>query len=271
MRARTSFVLAVLALLSGCWEDDEKDDEKIEYCRIREILVSYRGARGADPSIDRSADQAKELAGELLEDAKKEGASFPELAFDRSDDPSWRQGGERQQFSEEDFGEIPEAVAKAALALDEKEIEGPIEAPDGFHVVKRIPLAGDNEGDHLRPDPDLAHILVAHRDAPRAPEKAGRSKEEARARAERALQEAREGTLPWSVLVETYSDDPGSRDRKGRLLRYRRRSGVLSDEFDRAARHLSPEETAEEVVESDWGFHVLRRLSGEENLRESEE
>lgn len=271
MRARVTILLPMLALLAGCGEDGENDDEKIEYCRIREIVIHYRGARGADPATDRTADQARALAEELLKEAKKEGASFPELAFDRSDDGSWRQGGERQQFSDEDFGEIPEAVAKAALSLDEKEIAGPIEAPDGFHVVKRLPLAGDNEGDHLRPNPDLAHILVSHRDAPRAPEKVARSKEEARDRAARAHLEATEGKIPWSVLVETYSDDPASRERKGRLLRYRRRSGAYSDLFDRVVRHLGPAETAEGIVETDWGFHVLRRLTREENLGEGEE
>lgn len=228
-------------------EDGESKDgkeSKTEYARIREIVVSYVGARGADPSVVRTKEDARKLAEELVAKAKEPLPGFPELAWDFSDHQSWKAGGERGRVNDKDDpGAVPKEVVQAALDLEVGSVAGPIELPDGFHIVKRIPLEGDKQGSNLIQQ-DLAHIQCASEDE-----------------AKMVLGLAREGKLSWDTLVRQYSRDPVSRDREGRMLRYRR--SKYGREFETMVKGLRPGDLAPEVLKSGQGFHVVKKLPPE--------
>lgn len=99
------------------------------------------------------------------------------------------------------------------------------------------------------------HILVSYKGGMRAAAYITRSKAEARARAEEARQLALSGE-DFGELAREYSDDPGSAPDGGNLGRFNR--GQMVPAFSDAAFKLNPGGISD-VVESDFGFHVIQR------------
>ena len=99
------------------------------------------------------------------------------------------------------------------------------------------------------------HLLVSYKDALRAAPGIGRSKAEARARAEEAQKRAVAGE-DFKALVKQYSDEPGAADRGGDLGKFDRQSMVPA--FANAAFALKVGEVSQ-VVETQFGFHVILR------------
>lgn len=114
-------------------------------------------------------------------------------------------------------------------------------------------------GNPLPPPADevhAAHILVAYRGAQRAPASITRTKDEAQQLARRLKQQAFDAPT-FAKLAQQFSDDPGSRPKSGDLGRFQRSQMVKP--FADAAFSLSPGQVAD-VVETQFGFHVIRRL-----------
>ena len=98
------------------------------------ILIAYKGASGAPTKTIRSKEQARKLALDLVRRSTKE--EFAKLAKQYSDDPTTSTKGG-------DWGEIttpakPAALVDAARSLAAGSVSPPVEAPDGFHVLKRV-------------------------------------------------------------------------------------------------------------------------------------
>jgi peptidyl-prolyl cis-trans isomerase NIMA-interacting 1 len=110
-----------------------KEEEKIS---ASHILVSYKGARGAAPTVVRTKDQAKRRAQEVLKKAKAKGPpDFAALAKKYSDDPgSGPKGGELGVFTR---ASMVKPFADAAFALKLGDVSEIIESDFGFHVIKR--------------------------------------------------------------------------------------------------------------------------------------
>jgi hypothetical protein len=100
-----------------------------------------------------------------------------------------------------------------------------------------------------------SHVLVAYKGSMRAAPTTVRSKDEARKRAEEVAQKARGGG-DFTALVKDYSDEPGAGARGGALGMFTRNSMVKP--FSDAAFNLKPGEISG-VVETDFGFHVIKR------------
>jgi hypothetical protein len=131
----------------------------------------------------------------------------------------------------------PTASAPAAPAPEPKLI--PIQAPP------------PKEEERMR----ASHILVSYKGARGAAGTVTRTKDQARKRAEEVLKKAK-GRGDFAALAKQYSDDRVSGPRGGELGIFAR--GAMVKPFSDAAFALRPGELSG-VVESDFGFHVIRR------------
>jgi hypothetical protein len=99
------------------------------------VLVAYRGALRAPPSVDRSKDEARKRAEEALALLRSGKASFGDIVTRYSDDPS-------TQPSHGDIGNferlaMPDAFSEAAFGMKVGETSGVVETPLGFHIIQR--------------------------------------------------------------------------------------------------------------------------------------
>lgn len=100
-----------------------------------------------------------------------------------------------------------------------------------------------------------AHILIMYEGAARAPEDLRRSKEKARQIAEELLQRVKAGE-DFQELAREYSDGPSSVN-GGVLNPFGR--GKMMPAFEEAAFALDKGEVSG-IVETDYGFHTIKRL-----------
>ncbi|MCU0684843.1 MAG: peptidyl-prolyl cis-trans isomerase [Polyangiaceae bacterium] len=123
-------------------------------------------------------------------------------------------------------------------------------------VVYPAPVSSAAQG---RPDEPkqirAQHLLVMHRESRNGVASVQRTRAEARARADEALRKIRAGG-DVDQIVRDYSDEPGAAERSGDLGRFNRRMMVKT--FSDAAFRLKVGEVSD-VVESEFGFHVIRR------------
>jgi hypothetical protein len=100
-----------------------------------------------------------------------------------------------------------------------------------------------------------SHLLVAYQGALRAAPTTTRTKDEAKKRATEAQKKAKKGG-DFEKLVAEYSDEPGAKERGGRLGKFTR--GRMVKEFADAAFAMKVNEISD-VVETKFGFHVIKR------------
>ncbi len=99
------------------------------------ILIAYKGASNAAPTVMRSKDEAKALA-EHVDMEARAGADFEGLVKKYSDDPSAQMNkGYLGVITRE---QMPKPFTDAAFGLLKAEIAmEPVETPLGFHIIKR--------------------------------------------------------------------------------------------------------------------------------------
>jgi len=98
------------------------------------ILVTYVGASRADPDVDRSREDARARAKQVLERAR-DGENFAALAREFSDGPSGPRGGKLGAFPR---GRMVPAFDDVVFAMHAGTVATElVETPFGFHIIYR--------------------------------------------------------------------------------------------------------------------------------------
>lgn len=103
--------------------------------RASQILIAFKGAKGADPKVTRNREEAKALA-EHVDIEARAGADFSALVAKYSDDPQARTThGDLGALTRES---LEKPLTDAAFGLMKQEIGyEPVETSLGFHIIKR--------------------------------------------------------------------------------------------------------------------------------------
>jgi len=90
----------------------------------------------------------------------------------------------------------------------------------------------------------------------------------AQQRAKDILERAKTGEEDFATLAREYSEDPGSKERGGDLGWFRR--GAMVPEFEEAAFALEKGEITDDLVKSDFGYHLIKKTGAREEGEEIE-
>lgn len=124
------------------------------------------------------------------------------------------------------------------------------------YIVKLTAKADETHDIDHEKEVKASHILISYKDASGASGDVTRSKEEAKTLAETVLAQALTEGADFAALAQQYSEDPGSKDNGGDLDFFTRDKMVT--EFSDAAFGLQPGQTGSAIVESDYGFHIIK-------------
>lgn len=211
------------------------------YYGLEGFVIAFKNPRL--PAVEREAIAAEQLAKEVGE--KLNASNFAELADEYND------LGKGVMF----FGafkandpQIPPAFSDAAQELRFGGVKGPIELPMGHAFVRRVEV--DRRAG--------SHILVTYKGSESSKPGITKTKEEAEAFAKDLLAQVQANPNSFAELAKTHSDD-GSAVRNGDLGEWWR--GEMVPPFELALDDLEAGTIYPEIVESRFGYHIIRRNS----------
>lgn len=222
--------------------------EKTVYHAGAHILIAYKGAQRAKPTVTRSKEDALKEAKRLADLARKDPSKFEELAKKHSDGPSGPQGGSLGIWPK---GRMVPAFDKAIEGMKVDEVSEPVETPFGYHVIVRrvVPPAMELTANQ---------ILIAFKGGMRAKPTITRSKEDAKKKAEKLAKELKAKPETFEAVAKKESDGPRA-DKGGPLGTWHTLRSRMPPLFTRVVRGLKEGEVSD-VAESPWGFHVFMRV-----------
>lgn len=214
----------------------------------RVIVVAWQGALAAGDDITRSEADARARA-DALRARIEGGATFADVARAESDaSATGPRGGLMGTYTREDWPPVHAPIQDAIFALRDGELSEPIRAPYGWVIAERCEV----EKVHTR------HILVRFQGARNADD-VTRSRDEARALATDLRAQATADDADFAALAREHSED-GSAQSGGDVGELGR--GRLAPAYEEAAFALRPGEVSD-VVETEFGFHVIQRMPDE--------
>ena len=226
---------------------DEAGPEEIAAAHI---LIGHQDSRPALPGATRTREEARRLALEVSVMAMDKRAGFDELAREYSDDPAaGRSGGYLGILRR---GRLPLELEVPLWGLEVDQIYPPVETPSGFHVLKRLPLRRAV----------VRHILVAWAGRREASSAITRNRAQAEIVAHEVLAQCLADPDAFCDLAARYSDDPASRFQCGLVGLVE--PTMLPPAFEEELFTLSPGEISEQLVETEFGFHIVYRDPAEQ-------
>jgi parvulin-like peptidyl-prolyl isomerase len=228
----------------------------------------HAGSAGSDE--ERRRRKAKRRAAREEEETSEEESSEEE---EEEEEEGSGEGGEEE---EDQFWWTPHAVAAVLCLLGllgvmgvfrkaepKAEAESKTDTKAAAAATAVNPV-GSLRPQRLTPPPSAGeqisaqHLLIMHKESMRAPPSITRTKDEAKKRADEALDKLKKGTA-FDALVKEYTDEPGSKDKNppGDLGTFGK--GRMVPPFEQAAFALKPNETSG-IVETPFGYHIIKRL-----------
>ncbi len=204
------------------------------------ILIQHEESKRSRSS--RTKEDARKFAEELSAQAKADGADFAALARKHSDGPSAPKGGSLGIFS---AGQMVPPFESALRELKVGEVSGVVETQFGFHIIRRDAI--ERVG--------ASHILIQYKGSSRADASVTRTKDEAKALAEKLVAQAKAEGADFAALAREHSNGPSGPD-GGDLGLFGK--GAMTPPFEKAAFALKVGEVSG-VVETSFGFHIILR------------
>lgn len=144
-------------------------------------------------------------------------------------------------------GQLPSASLDSLLALEVGEVYGPYRDAQSFKITR---MMGKKPNGNVR----ASHILFAYEGATRANPEIKRTKEEAKAEADKILVEALKEGADFAALARENSDGPSAP--RGGNLGFFQDNGTMVEEFSDFC--FSNEVGAIDLVETEFGFHIIK-------------
>jgi len=218
-----------------------------EVIEVRVLTVAYKDTQRVS---DRTRDQAQQRA-RMLSSLAREGEKMSQLVTEYSDRPGANSDRGVVRIRTAEPAPFDAAFVDAALALPIGGVSDPLDQPEGFVIVERMPdpPAG--------PERIAAkHILIGYVDSPKTLGNVTRTEAEALKLAEDVLRDARAADADWDALAAKYTDEEAGKTTGGDLGKFGR--GQMVPSFERAAFALKVGQISE-IVKSPFGFHIIRR------------
>lgn len=222
----------------------EAYDRTLEEVHAAHILIRLESNASPEDTLKaykRLLDLKKRIEG---------GESFEAVAKSKtgSEDPTvQKNGGDLGYFT---AFQMVYQFEDAAFSTPVGSVSNPFRTRFGYHILKvidRRPARGTMEAAHL--------MIAARSDASADEIKSAKAKID-------ELYEMLEAGESFEELVEKYSDDPSSNGKKGVLPQFGTGTTTrMVPEFTKAAFELKKDGTYSKPVQTDYGFHIIKRLS----------
>ncbi len=215
-----------------------------ERVAVNYILIKYLGAEKVSGARWNKA-QAARRARRLVQAARGRGADFLALARQHSEAPTEERA--RQLIFAR--GDMAPAFDAGAFGLSVGQVADPVDTPFGYYVIMRVEPQ----------EYSSAHILIQYKGAKQAPPGSKWTREQAKAKAASVQAMAAKPDANFAVLAERFSESP-SKSRGGVIRPIV--PGQMPADYDNYVAALQKLEVGQvsDVVETPFGFHVLKRL-----------
>lgn len=161
-------------------------------------------------------------------------------------------------------GEIADELVKVSGAFTVDASTGQLREETSLDIIKLI-----EKKEEVRYDKQVgaSHILIAYQGADRAPKDLTRTEDEAKKRAEEVLAKVKAGE-DFEKLAKEFSDDPGSKDKGGKLDSPVNKDTSYVKELKDATLALEKAGDLSDVIKSPFGFHIIRADKVEKDVKE---
>jgi peptidyl-prolyl cis-trans isomerase SurA len=206
---------------------------------VRNILIPL-----PDSPNPNQVNHAKQKAQQVLASIQ-EGDDFSEVALRESGGRSALQGGD---LGWRQLASLPEVFAEKIVDMQPGDIAGPLQAPNGFHLIQLIDVRGHPAEQANITLTEVRHILIQPDDNLSA------------SQARQKILELRQAILDgadFKTLATQHSADPGSASKGGELGWVR--ESDLVPAFAEAMAGLEPGELSQ-PIQTPFGYHLIEVL-----------